>query len=50
MNKRIPQMLKALKIEDTTRNRLIAYNWGVGNIGKKLPKETEDYLKKYGAE
>ena len=50
MNKRIPQMLKAKKIKDTVENRLIAYNYGIGNIGKPLPLETRNYLKKYRGE
>ena len=38
--------------DDTLENRLIVYNWGIGNFrkyqkGKKqLPKETADYIKK----
>lgn len=47
MNKRIPQMMKRLKIEDTTENRLIAYNAGIGRVGKILPTETANYIKKY---
>jgi len=47
MNVRIPQLLKYYGYEDTTRNRLIAYNWGISNIGKELPKETKDYINKY---
>ena len=50
MNERIPQMLKALKIPDTLRARLISYNAGVSYLKNKksLPKETVNYLKKYG--
>jgi soluble lytic murein transglycosylase-like protein len=49
INYRIPQMLKYYGIEDTIDNRLISYNFGIGNLknGKPLPKETQDYLKKY---
>jgi soluble lytic murein transglycosylase-like protein len=55
MNKRIPQMLKAFNIPDNTDNRLIAYNWGIGNLDKarksygkiKLPRETQRYIEKY---
>jgi len=49
MNKRIPSMLKTYKIPDTIDNRLIAYNFGIGNLksGKPLPSETINYLKKY---
>lgn len=49
INKRIPQMLRYYKIEDTINNRLIAYNFGIGNLknGVPLPKETRDYIKKY---
>ena len=41
-------------IPDTIENRLICYNWGIGNLRKKvrnrsnyLPKETINYIKKY---
>lgn len=49
MNDRIPKMLKHYKIEDTTDNRLIAYNFGIGHLknGDLLPKETIEYLQKY---
>ena len=53
INERIPQMLKSFGIEDTVENRLIAYNFGVGNLRKylkgekKLPRETRNYLRKY---
>lgn len=56
INKRIPQMLNYYKIPDTTKNRLIAYNWGIGNLlqwhkksgqDKDLPKETYNYIIKY---
>ena len=42
--------------DDSLENRLIAYNWGIGNFrkyqkGKKqLPKETADYIKKVTGE
>jgi len=38
--------------DDSLENRLIAYNWGIGNFRKyqkglkQLPKETSDYIKK----
>ena len=51
INKRIPQMIKAYGLEDTIEYRLIAYNWGIGNLlkhlKKPLPKETRDYIRKY---
>jgi len=53
MNDRIPDMLKSKGIEDTPQNRLISYNYGIGNLHKflngkvELPKETIDYLYKY---
>lgn len=51
MNKRIPQMLKHFGLEDTVRNRLIAYNSGIKTLveGRKLSKVTQKYLIKYGA-
>jgi soluble lytic murein transglycosylase-like protein len=50
MNKRIPQMLRAKKIKDTPENRLIAYNAGISRVGKILPRETAEYIKKYNKE
>jgi soluble lytic murein transglycosylase-like protein len=62
INQRIPEMLKAYHIPDTISTRLIAYNWGIGNLVKfnkkyaghavqdtlkYLPEETRGYLKKY---
>lgn len=53
VNQRIPQMIGAFGLPDTTDNRLIAYNYGIGNLrkhllsGQALPKETADYLNKY---
>jgi len=53
INKRIPQMLKYYKIEDNYKNRLMAYNWGIGNVKfyyenkKDIPIETQNYIKKY---
>lgn len=53
INKRIPQMLRYYNIEDTIRNRLIAYHDGIGNLQKylkgerKLGKEMQNYLQKY---
>lgn len=49
MNKRIPQMLKHYGIPDTTKNRLWAYNAGIGNVvNGRVPQITKDYFKKYG--
>jgi soluble lytic murein transglycosylase-like protein len=47
MNKRIPQMLKAKGLKDTPENRLVAYNAGISKVGKILPRETANYIKKY---
>uniref|UniRef100_A0A6M3KZV7 Putative transglycosylase n=2 Tax=viral metagenome TaxID=1070528 RepID=A0A6M3KZV7_9ZZZZ len=54
LNYKIPKYLKFYKIEDTTENRIIAYNWGVNNLRKYkmgrtkiLPKETINYISKY---
>jgi membrane-bound lytic murein transglycosylase MltF len=45
----IPHNLKYFNIPDTIENRLISYNFGIGNLKerKKLPSETLDYLKKF---
>jgi soluble lytic murein transglycosylase-like protein len=56
ITEQIPRYLKNYNIPDTADNRLIAYNWGIGNLKKwwfsgadykKLPKETRNYLLKY---
>ena len=51
MNERIPQLLRHYKFTDTIENRLIAYNYGIGNMRRNshlpLPKETKDYIWKY---
>lgn len=53
MEERIPQMLKHYGIEDMPKNRIISYNWGIGNLRKylvgesELPTETQDYIEKY---
>jgi hypothetical protein len=53
MNQRIPKLLKEFGLEDNVQNRLISYNFGIGNLGKvsrgekTLPKETREYLIKY---
>lgn len=51
MNIEIPRLLRHYNIEDTVENRLVAYNWGVGNLSKVgiegAPQETVDYIKKY---
>lgn len=50
MNKRIPQMFKHYGIEDSVRNRIVAYNAGISYLvkGKPIPQITKNYLKKYG--
>jgi soluble lytic murein transglycosylase-like protein len=58
INIRIPEMLKYYNIPDTVNNRLVCYNYGIGNLNKLykkyknnyikyLPKETKNYIKKY---
>lgn len=53
INKRIPELLCHYRLPDTIDNRLIAYNFGIGNLIKykqgkrKLPQETINYLRKY---
>jgi len=41
---RAPQLLKE---KDSIRNRLISYNCGASCVGKKLPKETRNYINHY---
>ena len=48
MNTKIPQYLKAYKLADTLKNRLWAYNAGIGRVKQGiLPDETRDYIAKY---
>ena len=53
LERRIPEIFKAYRIEDTVENRLIAYSWGISNLRKylkdekKLPKSVKSYLRKY---
>lgn len=49
MNTRIPTMLSIYGIEDNIRNRLIAYNWGIGHLKNDIwiPQETVNYIVKY---
>ena len=53
LTKKIPQYLKYYKIKNTTRNVLICFHDGIGNLRKyldgkrKLGKEMLGYLKKY---
>ena len=45
---RIPQMLKAYKISDNLKNRLFAYNAGIGLVKRGImPEETRQYISKY---
>lgn len=52
-NVAIPRYLKNWNIEDTTDHRIIAYNFGIGNLRKylagekELPQITKNYIKKY---
>lgn len=49
INKRIPQMLRYYKQEDTLKNRLWAYNCGISCvIDNRIPKITQAYFRKYG--
>ena len=47
MNKRIPQLLRYYGHADTIENRIIAWNAGIKYVGKNVPRETLDYIKKY---
>ena len=56
LNEHIPDLLWDYGIPDTITSRLIAYNWGIGNLRKwfkrgchwnRLPLETRNYIKKY---
>ena len=56
LNEHIPDLLWDHNIPDTITSRLIAYNWGIGNLRKwfkhgchwnKLPLETRNYVIKY---
>jgi hypothetical protein len=48
---RIPQMLRAYKLDVNDRNILCCYNWGIGNLKLKgiasIPNETKNYILKY---
>lgn len=45
---RIPELLRAYRIKDTARNRIICYNAGIGNLRKgRIPLETRNYIVKY---
>jgi soluble lytic murein transglycosylase len=53
INKMVPKYLRHYGIEDTIDNRLICYNFGIGNLLKyrrgevALPRETINYVRKY---
>jgi hypothetical protein len=56
LNEHIPDLLWDYGIPDTITSRLIAYNWGIGNLRKwfkrgchwnKLPLETRHYIQRY---
>jgi hypothetical protein len=56
LNEHIPDLLWDYNIPDTITSRLIAYNWGIGNLKKwfkrgchwnKLPLETRHYIQRY---
>lgn len=44
---RLPELIKSAGYKDTLNNRLIGYNCGVACLGKPLPRETINYIKKY---
>ena len=45
---RIPQMLKAYGLSDNLKNRLWAYNTGIGMVKRNImPRETKQYILKY---
>jgi hypothetical protein len=45
---RIPQLLKHYHIKDTVRNRIWAYNAGIGMVKRGImPLETRNYMQKY---
>jgi len=44
---RYPQILRSIGKPVTVDNLLICYNAGCGYVGKNLPKETVNYIKKY---
>lgn len=45
--KRIPEILKSRKKPVTVENLLISYNAGHTYVGKRLPKETQNYIRQY---
>lgn len=48
INKRIPFIFKHLWIDDNIKNRLWAYNAGVGKVKRGImPQETKEYIEKY---
>jgi len=55
INTEIPRLLEYYGIEDTVKHRLMAYNWGIGNVKKwyrskgkaSMPSETSNYIEKY---
>jgi hypothetical protein len=58
MNNKIPRYLRHYNIEDTIENRIIAWNWGIGNLYRyhrqlrkcnvdSIPKETTNFIIKY---
>lgn len=49
-NQRIPQLLVYYGQPVTTENVLSAYNAGFSRVGKPLPDETVNYIKKYKGE
>ena len=47
LHRRIPYLLKKRRLPITLRNQLISYNAGHTRVGKKLPKETQEYIRRY---
>lgn len=47
LEERLPQLIKAAGYKDTINNRIIGWNCGVSCLGKPLPRETLNYIRKY---
>lgn len=47
LHERIPAMLQAFGHRLTIDNVLVAYNAGIRYVGKRIPRETREYIKRY---
>lgn len=49
LNQEIPRLIRHYRLNDSLENRIIAYNFGIGNLvkGKPLPAVTKAYIAKY---